>query len=202
MRGEREHLPERPMNWCFPVPYPITWQPLRDLLKIMTENYWTCTKKAFQSVVHLYPWYICYRITTFYKAIPPAPLQLIIFILFCFLYFSIFPPKNGPHMAPISTYIDLPTSSFTPPHFCCFPSLPCLCTICVQTISCFLRLTVFLPNANTYSLGSLLTDRNLPHYQKASRNDFLGPLGQALPLPSHVSLVRPALFRQAVVKNS
>ena len=141
------------------------------------------------------------RKTTFYLAIPPAPLQSIIFILF-----FIFPPENGPHMAPISTYIN-PTLTFQHLHLLLlisvvFPSLPSLCTICVQTMSCFLRLTVFLPNANTYSLGSLLSNRNLPHSQKASRNDFHEPLGQALPLPSHVSLARPVLFRQAVVKNS
>ena len=67
------------------------------------------------------------------------------------------------------------------------------CSTCVQTILCFLWLTVFSPNANTYPLGSHLTIRNLPHSQKASRNDFHGPLGQALPRPSRVSLARRVL---------
>ena len=35
--------------------------------------------------------------------------------------------------------------------------------------------------------------RNRPHSQKASENDFHGPLGQALPLSSRVSLARPVL---------
>ena len=52
-----------------------------------------------------------------------------------------------------------------------------LCTTCVQTISCFLWFTVVSPKENTYPLGSLLTNRNLLHPQKASRNDFHGPLG-------------------------
>ena len=51
----------------------------------------------------------------------------------------------------------------------------------------------FLASANTYPVGSLLTNRNLPHSQKASENDFHGPLGQALPLFSRVSLARPVL---------
>ena len=67
------------------------------------------------------------------------------------------------------------------------------CTTCVQAISCFLWLTVFSPNVNTYPLGSLLTNRNLPHSQKASRNDFHEPLGQAVPLPLRVSLTCPGL---------
>ena len=36
-------------------------------------------------------------------------------------------------------------------------------------------------------------NRNLPHSQKASENDFHGPLGQAFPLSSRVSLARPVL---------
>ena len=68
-----------------------------------------------------------------------------------------------------------------------------LCTTCVQTISCFLQLRVVSPHENTYLFGSLLTNKNLPHPQKASRNDFHGLLGQALPLPSRVFLARPAL---------
>lgn len=75
-------------------------------------------------------------------------------------------------------------------------NLHCLvrpCTTCVQAISCFLWLTVFSPNVNTYPLGSLLTNRNLPHSQKASRNDFHEPLGQTLPLPLRVFLTHPGL---------
>ena len=64
---------------------------------------------------------------------------------------------------------------------------------CLQTISCFLWLTVFLPNANVYPLGNLLTNTNFLHSQKASKNDFHEPLGQVLPLPSRVSLVQPFL---------
>jgi len=48
-------------------------------------------------------------------------------------------------------------------------------------------------NANTYPDGSLLTNRNFPHSQKASKKDFHVPLGQALPLSSRVSLARPVL---------
>ena len=131
----------------------------------------------------------------FYLDIHCSPLQLINFLFCCYFYFC--SKKWTPHRSYIGLhrpYIDLPTSVFTPPHFVVFPSLLCLCTICVQTISCFLRLTVFSSNANTYSLGSLLTSRNFPQSQKASRNDFHGPLGQALSLPSHVFLARPVLF--------
>ena len=45
-------------------------------------------------------------------------------------------------------------------------------------------------------LNIVLWDRNYtnrPHSQKASENDFHGPLGQALPLSSRVSLARPVL---------
>ena len=42
-------------------------------------------------------------------------------------------------------------------------------------------------------LGNLLTNTNLLHSQKASKNDFHEPLGQVLPLPSRVSLVQPFL---------
>ena len=52
-----------------------------------------------------------------------------------------------------------------------------LCTTCVQTMSCFLSFTVVSPKENAYPLGSRLTNRNLPHPQKPSRNDFHGPLG-------------------------
>ena len=60
------------------------------------------------------------------------------------------------------------------------PSLPC--TTCLQTISCcccccccclllllFLWLTVFSPNANTYPVGNLLTNRDIPHSKKAKK---------------------------------
>ena len=63
-------------------------------------------------------------------------------------------------------------------------------TTWLQTISCFLWLRVFSPNANAYLLGSLLTNRNFPHSQKASKNDFRRPLGQPLPLRSLVFLAR------------
>ena len=43
------------------------------------------------------------------------------------------------------------------------------------------------------SLGSLSTNRKYPHSQKASWNDFHGPLGQKLLLPSRVSLTHPIL---------
>ena len=49
-------------------------------------------------------------------------------------------------------------------------------------------LTVFSPNANTYPPRGHLTNSNLLHSQKANRNDFHGPLEQALPFPSRVSL--------------
>ena len=54
-------------------------------------------------------------------------------------------------------------------------------------------MTVFSLNANTYPVGSLLTNSNFPDSQKASKNDFHGLLGQALPLSSCVSLARPVL---------
>ena len=73
------------------------------------------------------------------------------------------------------------------------PSMSCPCITCLQTISCFLRLTVFSPSATTFSLRSLSTNRKFPHSQKASRNDFRGPLWQAISLPSRVSLARPVL---------
>lgn len=41
--------------------------------------------------------------------------------------------------------------------------------------------------------GSFWTNCNLPHSEKASRKDFHGPLGQALPLSSCVSLSCPVL---------
>ena len=63
----------------------------------------------------------------------------------------------------------------------------------IQAISCFLWLTAFSLNVNTYPLGSLLTNGNLLHSQKASRNDFHEPLEQAIPLPLHVSLMCPDL---------
>ena len=56
------------------------------------------------------------------------------------------------------------------------PSLPC--ATCLQTISCFLWLTVFSPNANTYPLGSLLTSRNFPHSEKAEKYIFMGLSGR------------------------
>ena len=60
------------------------------------------------------------------------------------------------------------------------PSLPFIVLhVDKLTISCFLWLTVFSPNTNTYPLGSLLTKRNFPHSQKASENDFHGPFGLA-----------------------
>ena len=71
-------------------------------------------------------------------------------------------------------YTDLPTSAFTT------LSMYYMCTNDLV----FSSTDSFSPNANSYSLGSLLTNRNLPHSQKTSRNDFHGPLGQALPLPS------------------
>ena len=46
---------------------------------------------------------------------------------------------------------------------------------------------------DTYLVGSHLTNRNFPHSQKASKNDFHGPLGQALPLSSRVSQALPVL---------
>ena len=56
------------------------------------------------------------------------------------------------------------------------PSLPC--TTCLQTTSCFLWLAVFSPNANTYPLGSLLTNRNFPHSEKAEKHIFMGLSGR------------------------
>ena len=47
------------------------------------------------------------------------------------------------------------------------PSLPC--TTCLQTISCFFWSTVFSPNANTYPVGNLLTNRDIPHSKKAEK---------------------------------
>ena len=111
----------------------------------------------------------------FYLPIPPAPLQLINFV-FCF-YFYFSSKKWTPHRPYIDLhrpYTDLPTSAFTA------LSMYYMCTNDLV----FSSTDSFSPNANSYSLGSLLTNRNLPHSQKASRNDFHGPLGQALPLPS------------------
>ena len=79
------------------------------------------------------------------------------------------------------------------------PSLPFIVHTCLQTISCFLWLTVFLPNANVYPLGNLLTNTNFLHSQKASKNDFHEPLGQVLP---HVSpLCNPFFHVSATSKH-
>ena len=44
------------------------------------------------------------------------------FVLFFFFYFSSKKwTPHGPYIDLHRPYIDLPTSSFTPPHFCCFP---------------------------------------------------------------------------------
>ena len=57
-------------------------------------------------------------------------------------------------------------------------------------------LTVFLPCAVNFSLGSLSTNWKYPHSQSASWNDFRGPSVQALPHPLRVSLARArSLFR-------
>ena len=67
------------------------------------------------------------------------------------------------------------------------------CTTCVETIACFLWLTVFSPHATTFSLGSPSTNRKYPHAHKASWNDCRGPLG---PVPSPRALrsfLRPLL---------
>ena len=66
------------------------------------------------------------------------------------------------------------------------PSLPCPCPTWLQKISCFLWLTFFSPKANTYPLGSLLTNRNFPH-------DFHGLLRWVVPLPTHLPLMHPIL---------
>ena len=55
-------------------------------------------------------------------------------------------------------------------------------------------LTVFSPSTITFSLGSLSSSWKYPHWQKASCNDFRGPSGQAIPLPSRVSLSRQFLL--------
>ena len=44
-RGERERLHGRPPK-IVSHPSPITWQPLRELSKVLTENDWPCTNKA------------------------------------------------------------------------------------------------------------------------------------------------------------
>ena len=61
-KGDGECLPETPMK-IISLSSPKTWQPPHDLAKILTENYWPCANKAWQSVVHLYPWSkcICYK---------------------------------------------------------------------------------------------------------------------------------------------
>ena len=63
----------------------------------------------------------------------------------------------------------------------------------LQMNLCFLWLTVFSPNGTTYPLGSLWTNRKIPHSQKASRNDFHWLLGQVLPLPLQKSLLLSAM---------
>ena len=52
-RGERERLPGRPTK-IVSCPNLITWQPLGDLSKILTENDWPRTKKACRQKA----WYI------------------------------------------------------------------------------------------------------------------------------------------------
>ena len=64
------------------------------------------------------------------------------------------------------------------------------------TLSMYYWLTVFLPRAVNFSLGSLSTNWKYPHSQSASWNDFRGPSVQALPHPSRFSLTRArSLFR-------
>ena len=72
-------------------------------------------------------------------------------------------------------------------------TLPFILRTFLPIVSCFLWLAFFLPNANIYPLGNLLTNRNFPHSQKASKNDFHGRLWQALPLPSRVFLMNTPL---------
>ena len=46
----------------FPASSPITWQPLRDQSKVLTENGWPRTNKACrQKVLYLRSKYICYK---------------------------------------------------------------------------------------------------------------------------------------------
>ena len=44
--GERERPPGRPTKKSFHAPNLITWQPLRDLSKVLTENDWPRTNKV------------------------------------------------------------------------------------------------------------------------------------------------------------
>ena len=58
------------------------------------------------------------------------------------------------------------------------------------TLSMYYWLTVFSPSAVNFSLWSISTNWKNPHLQNESWNDFRGPSGQALPLPSRVILSR------------
>ena len=58
------------------------------------------------------------------------------------------------------------------------------------TLSMYYWLTVFSPSAVNFSLWSVSTNWKYPHLQNESWNDFRGPSGQALPLPSRVILSR------------
>ena len=76
-------------------------------------------------------------------------------------------------------------SDFRDLNFDIRPSLRCPCTIDWQ----FSR-----PVRLIFPLGALSTNSKYPHSQNASWNDFRGTSGQALPLPSRVSLSRARSF--------
>ena len=143
--------------------YPITWQPLRDLSKILTENDWPCTNKACQGVVHLYP--------------RSNKDQLGYLIL-----------KHWSYKSELIWTSIIPFSGVKEDLPCLIHVLYVYNRRCI-----LLWLTVFLPKANTHPLGSLQTNRNFLHSQKVSKNDSYGPFGKALPLSSRVSLARPVL---------
>ena len=65
-----------------------------------------------------------------------------------------------------------------------------------------LWLTIFSSSAVTFSLGSLSTNWKYPHSQNASWNDFCGPSGHAVPLPSRVSLSRDRSFLRPLLPSA
>ena len=73
------------------------------------------------------------------------------------------------------------------------PSLRCPCTIDWQ----FSR-----PARLIFPLGALSTNWKYPHSQNASWNDFRGTSGQALPLPSRVSLSRACSFLRTLLPSA
>ena len=86
-------------------------------------------------------------------------------------------------------------------HWCNIrPLLPCSCTTCLQTISCFLWLAVFAANVNSYPLGSLFKPTGIFHtVRKRVKTIF----GQTLPFTDLTCLPRaPRSFLRPLLPSA